>query len=410
MINRAAAIIYTRMKHIGFPQGLMIQPEDFTTEEAASAMGYIHDAMRNDIELRARHLLSSVVIADDRHVVLGAVGFLRDIVAGAWDTRDAGDREIHGFVGYAWKRADFSADAGFPTREGLLDLLSKWLKPHWEEPDYAKWAHFPHMSAYDEEAKRAVAMRAADAGNEKIAPPSAGKTEWIFAPGTEGDAVAWALEQIKAGRNITLCTNLFAYSEMERNNRFQYAVSMEASAPEKRAEAKPRTAAAERRPQASRQGTGLGLDQLRQPEAAGERREAPPADKTRPASPTSHRPGRNPALAAGIAGAVLLAADIALRAAGVFADRPEGAGSGKAWLFWLLAVAAAALLGFAAFTRVRAKGRGTGMNPAVMPLPARRAANGDPPKDPPRRAEARPETGAGEGKGGKEETEDIYRW
>lgn len=221
---KASAIIYSRMKHVGFPQGLMIQPEDFTPEEAERMMRYIHDAMRNDIELRSAHLCSRMIIADDRHVIMGVVCFLRDLVNGAWSTTDSGHREIHGFLGYAWHREDFPSGAGFPLNASLLAALEKWVHPHWEDSDHALWAEFPHLSAY-EDAVEAGVLSDEPATMPSIDTPEE-KTAWIFSPETEADAVIWAIEQIGQGKNLSLCTNLYLYSNRDRETLFQYAVQM----------------------------------------------------------------------------------------------------------------------------------------------------------------------------------------
>lgn len=207
MDNKAAVLICTRFRHIGFPSAFSVEPEDFTPEDEKRLYSFAAEAMNAAQELRGTDRLCEVVVADEKYIVLGVMGYLHDLAADGWKGDDEASRPVHGFLGYVWRRGDFTPRAGFPLRSSFTAMLDRWIRPHWDEPAYAPWAQTPHQSAYD----TAVDLPDLSADAGYAPPPYRGRT--VIVPPAEKDALLrWGMSRIAEGERLSLCTNLYVYS------------------------------------------------------------------------------------------------------------------------------------------------------------------------------------------------------
>lgn len=218
MNNKPAVLICTRLKYIGFPKTFTIMPDDFSKQEENSVKEYINEAMESVSELCSTHLQSQVVLVNDHHIILGVVAFLRDLADDGWQGKDKGTRLIYGFFGYVWKRKEFDLQYNFPESVCFTDLLNKWIRPHWEDSPYGKWAEMPHISNYDSvvcfsNSKEAIAGYKPDSFR--------GKT--VIVPSNEEEQlVRWGMMQLTHTNNLSLCTNVLVFSDQEFSTDFQY--------------------------------------------------------------------------------------------------------------------------------------------------------------------------------------------
>lgn len=224
MRRKAAAIIYTRTKYIGFPSGFAIQPGDFTEKEVEELSEYVHEAMDSVVELRSLHKCTKVIIRKEQYVVLGMIIFLRDLVKDGWEALDKGKRLTYGFFGFVWHVEDFEYHGSFPGKDNFAKLMEIWIRPHWEDSENCRWAEMPHFSEYEYDVEFEEDILSV--GESQYVPKMyEGKTV-LVSSGKEKDMLYWGMKKLMQDSEFSLCTNVCVYSERDFSSRFQYVVKL----------------------------------------------------------------------------------------------------------------------------------------------------------------------------------------
>lgn len=212
-MRKAAPIAYTRRKYIGFPETLLVQPEDFSEKTAKKFLKYAIDAMDSSEALRSGRQYARAVIVEDGFVVLGIMTYLRNMVDDGWEGKDMENRPIYGFFGYVWHKEDFTARAGFPALEEFTPILNQWIRPHWED----KYGSEVPQGEYS----FAVTL------------PDSPRPLQGYAPGRkfvepdEADRlIQWAMEKACAGEAVSVCTCADIYYESDFKTQYQYAAKL----------------------------------------------------------------------------------------------------------------------------------------------------------------------------------------
>ena len=151
-VKNGAALIHCRTKYCDFPGKMFQYPADFTPAELYGFRTMILQTTREAEELRQTHRFRCVVIASQKHIVLGVTGYLNDMLKEAGRCyEDEGGRPVCGFFGLSWKREEMPvilAD-GFPSLESFCAVVRRWVLPRWE----ARYWQQPQASEYDMEAE-----------------------------------------------------------------------------------------------------------------------------------------------------------------------------------------------------------------------------------------------------------------
>ena len=151
-VKNGAALIHCRTKYCDFPGKMFQYPADFTPAELYGFRTMILQTTREAEELRQTHRFRCVVIAAQKHIVLGVTGYLNDMLKEAGRCyEDEGGRPVCGFFGLSWKREEMPvilAD-GFPSLESFCAVVRRWVLPRWE----ARYWQQPQASEYDMEAE-----------------------------------------------------------------------------------------------------------------------------------------------------------------------------------------------------------------------------------------------------------------
>jgi len=217
LVKNAAMVAYTRLKYIGFPKDLLVSPADISEEFSKKLISYVHDSMESIAELRSIHKYSKVVIAEQGYLVIGITAYLRDIADSDWEGADKGGRLVYGFFGYIWKKEDFVCKGGFPAIEEFRKILDEWIRPHWEDSEFSRWAEMKKVSSYTSEVQMKTPFEFAD-----YQPPVyVGKVN-ICKGADESRLTQWALNQAVNGKDLSVCTNLCLYSAKDYVTSYQY--------------------------------------------------------------------------------------------------------------------------------------------------------------------------------------------
>lgn len=211
-MRNAAPLAYTRRKYIGFPESLLIEPEDFSEKTAKKFLGYAKDAMDSSAALRSGRQYVRAVIAEDGFVVLGIMTYLRNMAEDGWEGKDRENRPIYGFFGYVWHKEDFTAKAGFPALEEFAPILDQWIRPNWEAAHRSEAPRGEYGFAVT--LPEARPLQGYAPGKRFVEPDEADRL------------IQWAMEKACAGETVSVCTCADIYAEADYRTQYQYAAKL----------------------------------------------------------------------------------------------------------------------------------------------------------------------------------------
>lgn len=144
MQNQASCLIKTRLYHIGFPERFQYYPEDMPPEILDQLHEKALEVMRYPNEIAAADHLERCVIALNDYLVMGVMGYLKDLLpdlAGDYDNfcDSSHTRKCYGFFAFVWNRKDAALNPGaFPSSEAFSALARELILPCWDKADYSR--------------------------------------------------------------------------------------------------------------------------------------------------------------------------------------------------------------------------------------------------------------------------------
>ena len=215
-MNKASALIYTRIKHIGFTEKFKIQPEDFSDATAKTVMKYVNDA-KNALTPRLciAHEQVRVILSIDGYVVLGIWAYMQDLCEDGWKALGENEERLgFGFFGYVWKQNEFDKCTKFPPLKAFAELVETYLRPYWNLKKEDPWKYRQDFISYCyEPCEIGEAMR----------------SDFVPAPiepiAKEEQLIQWAIQKAGSGEEVSVCTNVTIYNVKTYKTLYQYVTT-----------------------------------------------------------------------------------------------------------------------------------------------------------------------------------------